>query len=422
MSSRPTRRFIVHTTAVLALALAPPSPASPLGDSAQALGPDDAVRLALADQPLLAAQEASVTALREEAVAARQLPDPRLTVGIEGLPVDSFSLTEAEMTQGVLGISQMVPGGDKREIAGRRVMHQAARAEIQVEAERRRIARDVRLAWLDVYRPAAALDLVARIETETRRQDDWNRAAYTAGQVGQDETYALRAMLEAARNRTSELEGGRERARAALARWIGAGAARPLAKDATALTPFKAPADSRALAQGLDAHPEIRLLLTGLDVGRAEAEMARQERRPDWGVDFSYGIRGAGRPDVLKLMVGVDLPLFPKQRQDRRLAARIAELAAMQSMVDDRRRMLNAELEAAWAEWRSADVRLARLEKDILPLAALRVESALSAYKTGSAGYDRVLEARRAELEMRLEQLDLRVERAKAAVMLQYFE
>lgn len=383
------------------------------------LGQEEAVALALANQPQLAAQEAGITALREEAVAARQLPDPKLTLGVEGLPVNSLSLTREDMTQTVLGLSQMIPGGEKLAVAGRRLDHQASRGEHQLQADRRRIARDSRLAWLDVYWPDAAIALVTRIEAEYARQEDWARVAYTTGRVSQDEGLALRAMLESTRNRIAELEGMRARARAGLARWIGDAAARPPTPDlgATAAAP-----SLPELTAGLDAHPELRTLQTGLDVGRAEAEMSRQEIKPDWGVDLSYGIRGDGRVDTLKLMVGIDLPLFPKQRQDRRVAARLAEVAGMEAMLEDRRRMLAGDLAATHAEWYSADVRLARLEKDILPLTGQRIESALAAYKSGTVGYDRVLEARRAHLEARLDELALTVARAKAAAMLKYFE
>lgn len=385
----------------------------------QPLGIEEAAALALAAQPQFTAQQAAITALREEAVAARQWPDPRLVVGVEGLPVDSLSLTREEMTQTVLGVSQMIPGGDKPALAGRRLDHQASRGELQLEADRRRVARDTRLAWLDVYWPQAALELTARVEAEYARQEEWSRVAYKTGALAQAEGLAVRAMRESLRNRMAELEGMRERARAGLARWIGEAARRP-AED-TALESIPVPA-AEALTAALDDHPDLRALRAGLEAGRSEAEMARQELKPDWEVDLSYGIRGEGRVDVVKLMVGIDLPVFPKQRQDRRVAARLAELAGMEAMLEDRRRMLAADLAAAQAEWRSADTRLARLDKDILPLAAQRIDSALAAYRSGLMGYDRVLEARRAELEARLERLDLTVARARAAAMRKYFE
>ncbi|NTV95836.1 MAG: TolC family protein [Thiobacillus sp.] len=383
-----------------------------------ALTLDEAGRLAQERQPQLAAQAAGIAALREEAVAAAQLPDPKLVLGVEGVPVDSFSLTRQEMTQTVVGLSQMIPGGAKLALAGRRLEHQASRGAIALEADRRRVEREARLAWLDVYAADAAFNLAKAIETEFDRQAEWSQVAYKTGQMAQDETLALRAMLEGSRNRAADLAGRRTRAQAGLERWLGEAGRRPPA----ALPPMAAPAPLADLAARLNEHPEVRALMAGLESGRVDSEMARQAYKPDWSVDFAYGIRGEGRPDTVKLMVGVDLPLFPEKRQDRRLAARLAEVQQMEAMLEDRRRMLAADLTAAWADWQSADTRLQRQQHDILPLATQRIDSTLTAYKTGRAGYDRVLEARRAELEARLEQLDLEVARAKAAVALQYYE
>jgi len=375
-------------------------------------------RLAVARQPQLAAQEAGIASLREEAVAASQLPDPKLVLGFEGLPIDSFSLTEQEMTQTVIGLSQMIPGGTKLALAGRRLEHEASREAIALEAEGRRIVREAKQAWLEAYAADAALAVTREIETEFERQIEWAQVAYKTGQLALDETLAQRAMLEETRNRVTELEGGRARARAGLVRWLGEAGRRPLAPLAEPV----APPTMAELAGRLEAHPEIRAAHAGLDAGRVGTEAARQAYKPDWSVDLSYGIRGESRPDTLKLMVGVDLPLFPAKRQDRRLAARLAEVQRMEAELEDRRRQLASDLAVAWADWHSADRRLRRLSADILPVAARRIEGALAAYKTGRAGYDRVLEARRAELAARLERLDLEVARAKAAVTLQYYQ
>jgi outer membrane protein TolC len=379
---------------------------------------DEAVRLAQERQPLLDAQEAGIEALRADAVASAQLPDPRLVLGVEGLPVDTLSLTRQEMTQTVLGVSQMIPGGNKLALAGRRLEHQASQSAISLAAERRRIVRDARLAWLDVYAAKSALGLTKGIESELERLIEWSLIAFKTGQITQAETFAQRSLLESMRNRSAELAGTVRRAQAGLTRWLGDAGLRPLAP----LSPLPQFPRLEELIAHLDSHPEINALKAGLEAGRIDSEIARQAYKPDWSVDLAYGIRGNDRPDTLKLMVGVDLPLFPEKRQDRRLAARQAEVRQMEAMLEDRRRMLAADLAAIWADWQSADARLQRVDTSLLPLAARRTASALSAYQTGRIGYDSVLEARRAELEMRQDRLNLEVARAKAAVMLQYYE
>src|SRR2546426_894688 len=58
------------------------------GEPGVALELPEAQALALTRQPLLEAQAAAVQSARESAVAAAQLPDPKLAVGVTDLPID----------------------------------------------------------------------------------------------------------------------------------------------------------------------------------------------------------------------------------------------------------------------------------------------------------------------------------------------
>lgn len=378
---------------------------------------EETAALAVRQQPQLLAQEAAVSALHESAPAAGELPDPKLRVGLVSLPIDTFDFTQEPMTQAVIGVSQLIPGGDKRRLSTARVEREAGQGNQTLAATGRRIARDAQLAWLDMYFPSVAQDLVKQVEAEYRRQVEWSEVAYKTGKLTQEETLALRGMLETTRDRLSELQRQQARARTSLIRWIGQAADRPLEALPDTATP---PPLAQALEQ-LDRHPELTALNEAVSVAQADVNLAREAYKPDWSVDLSYGLRGGDRPDFVSLVVGVDLPLFPKNRQDRRLAARLAGVERAAQMRADRQHALKAELEAAYADWEAADARIKRFERDILPLAARRAESALAAYGSDRASYARVLEARRAETEARLQWLAQQVARARAQVQISYF-
>src|SRR5678816_126066 len=75
----------------------------------QALSMPDAQRRALERSRQLVAQDSAVLASREMAVAAGQLPDPVLKLGIDNLPVtgeDRYSLTRDFMTMRRIGVMQ----------------------------------------------------------------------------------------------------------------------------------------------------------------------------------------------------------------------------------------------------------------------------------------------------------------------------
>lgn len=80
--------------------------------AAEPLTLSEAQALAVVRSQLLAANSASITASREMAAAASQLPDPVLKLGVENLPVngpDRLSLSRDFMTMRRIGLSQELP-------------------------------------------------------------------------------------------------------------------------------------------------------------------------------------------------------------------------------------------------------------------------------------------------------------------------
>ncbi|MGH8122669.1 MAG: hypothetical protein ACREPT_07830, partial [Rudaea sp.] len=69
--------------------------------ASEPLGLLDAVRLAEAESPDVEAQQAAVTAAEDTIKPAGELPDPKLIVGVDNLPINTgsaFSVTQDFMT------------------------------------------------------------------------------------------------------------------------------------------------------------------------------------------------------------------------------------------------------------------------------------------------------------------------------------
>src|SRR5690606_28945986 len=89
---------------------------------AQPVSYEDALQLALREQPAVQAGEARTEARRETARAATQLPDPRLMAGITNFPVTgpvAFDPTGDMMTMLEVGVEQEIPNlARRRALAG----------------------------------------------------------------------------------------------------------------------------------------------------------------------------------------------------------------------------------------------------------------------------------------------------------------
>jgi outer membrane protein TolC len=82
--------------------------------------------------------------------------------------------------------------------------------------------------------------------------------------------------------------------------------------------------------------------------------------------------------------------------------------------------MRTAEVESMRVEWEAARIQAARLRDEMLPLAAQRREAALAAYRGGTGTLAAVLDARRAELDVRLALLQQEQAAAKAWAWLNF--
>jgi len=84
------------------------------------------------------------------------------------------------------------------------------------------------------------------------------------------------------------------------------------------------------LAQELSNHPAILAIDIKRKASEKGIELAKQQYEPEWGVNASYAYRdnmpsGDSRADLFSVGVTFDLPLFTENRQDKQVAASIAD-------------------------------------------------------------------------------------------------
>lgn len=393
---------------------------SPIAAVAALLGINDARELALKEQPLLSSQEAEIIAAQESAVAAGQLPDPKLNAALRDYPVtgsDALSIRRDNFTMFTVGVMQEFPREEKRKLLSNREMLAAGKASQELDLTRRTIARDAALAWLDVYYPEQAKVLIRELEREAEVQIESAEIGYRAGRKNQADVLAEQVTLALLKDKEADFSKQSAQARAGLSRWIGSAASREIEEKLPDQTPL--PLD--ALLALVESHPHLNTLDKQTDIAQNEVALARQAYKPDWNLEVYY----AARPEFsnfVGVQVGIDLPVFPKNRQDRALASKLAQLDKTRSLKDDALRSHKADAARYYAEWQSASDRLSVFfDQDILPTARARIEAALAAYQSGKADLASVLEARRAELDLRLQRLALMVDRARALTQLQYF-
>ena len=373
----------------------------------------EAQRLAAERSRQLVAQDSAVVASREMAAAAGQLPDPTLKLGIDNLPVngpDAYSVTSDFMTMRQISLMQEFTRGEKRQLRAERFEREAERSLAEKSAMLAMIQRDTALAWLDRYYAEAMAALIAEQITETRRESEAAESAYRAGRGSQADIFAARSAAVTLEDRASEIGRRIRTAKIALARWIGTAAENPLSgKPAIEAIQL----DPRTLDTQLAHHPQIALLARQAEIASAEARLARANKKTDWSLEMMYSQRGPAYSNMVSVNVAIPLQWDQKNRQDREIAAKLALADQAEAQREEALRAHIGEVRAQIQEWENGRERRARYERQLVPLAGERTQAVLAAYRGGKASLADVLAARRNEIEVRMQALQLEIETAR---------
>jgi outer membrane protein TolC len=408
---------------VLALALAALSLVlhdEPALAASASLTLEQAQQRALARSRAIPAQDAAIAAARELAVAAGRLPDPVLRAGIDNLPVsgaDRYNIGADFMTMRRIGVMQELTASEKRRLRAAGMEGAADKAAAEKDVEIARIERDTAQAWIDLYFAEQMDNLIRQQVAQADLDLQAAEAAYRAGKGGQADVFAARGRIGAAQDKVDESVTRVQTARLALARWVG-----PDVDVAPASLPDidRIRLDPDALDTQLAHHPDIAVLDREEAVARTEARLAEANLHPDWTVEVSLQQRGQGYSNMLSVGVSVPLQWDRTHRQDRELAAKILQADRIRDEREERLRVHTVEVRAMLDEWRSLRARLARYRRELVPLALEQSAAVLAAYRGGKALLAEVLAARRNELDVRLQALQLEAEAARRWAQLNF--
>lgn len=393
---------------------------SGLAATAQAapLSFEQALTLALHENPALAASAAKTDAARQAAIPAGALPDPKLALGIDNLPIDGtdrFSTTRDFMTMRRISVMQEVPNRDKRHAREAVAQGRTAVAEAEARIVRLTVQRETAVAWISRYTLEQQLMRIDALFAENRLLDAAVRARFASGLGRADETVAPRQEAALLEERRDELIARREQAVALLKRWIGAAADAPLAG-----VPPDWPIARDTLTHNLAHHPA----LTAFDpLGRvldAEADEAQAAKKSDWSVALSYQQRGPQFGNMAGVEFSFDLPLFPGTRQEPRIAAKRAERAALDAERESMLREHAAQLAGDLADYERLSRAVSRQRTVLLPLADEKAALTLAAWRGGKGSLSDLIIARRERIDTELKATALEGERGQMAARLHF--
>ncbi len=320
---------------------------APQDAPAAGLGYGEALEIARLNAPALRAPQATLAATTAAQPAAASLPDPRLSLGIENLPIsgpDGYSLTRDSGTMQRLSLMQEVPNRGKRDARVQMAGARVERDRALLAAAELALRRDAALAWLGVHFAERRQALIGDFQRENRLLQDTLSARIASGTAAPAEMTAARQEALAIADRGDDLARDVKKARAELQRWVGARAGEPLVGE-----PLPAQVDAALLRARLQHHAELRPYAAMREMATAEMAEASAEQRGDWSWQLAYS-RRPRYDDMVSLMVSFDLPWQRERRQQPLIEAKRREIERIEAERDELTRRHATELESMLAE------------------------------------------------------------------------
>jgi len=234
----------------------------------------EAEDLAAVNEPGQQAIKAKAAALQARAVVAGELPDPTLRVGLNNFPIESGGFRTEGMTNAAVGLRQAFPAGKTRSYSARQFDLLATEMNENAAARGRNVMTAVRSAWLDLYYWEQAHNLVSESRPFFDDLATVTRSLYSVGRKSQQDV--LRAELELSRlqDRLIDIERQRSRAQAALGKWVGSDAARPVAPKLPSWNQIPQLESMQAMLLG---HPVLRAAEAQIEARGAGGEQVEMD-------------------------------------------------------------------------------------------------------------------------------------------------
>jgi len=353
----------------------------------------------LAQNKEIQSLEAQVEKLKELVPFAGALEDPRLGLAVLNLPTDTFSFDQEPMTQKQLFVAQKVPWFGKLSLSSQRQALAASRQLAVLEAKRLELARRIATTCYELGFVATSLKINERL---TNMVGQLLRAAETRYATGMGlQQDLLRAQVELTKLLDEKITLRRQR------RTLEDRISELINQES--FMPVTAPEDlsypdltfdlENLKAQSLKGNPWLRVRRAEVDQAAVDVELAEKAYWPDMDFKLAYGQRdedltGRDLPDFVSTSVVINIPLWRKNRQDRKLAAakkgREAAMKAYRHLVET----LPYRVDALAGEIRNIEENY-RLYADAMVLQAEQwARSSLTAYEVGKVEFNTMINAK----------------------------
>jgi outer membrane protein, heavy metal efflux system len=372
----------------------------PLSSQAQPEKPllnvDQLIDEVLQNNPEILAAKKKLEVFKEKVPQAFALEDPMLGFGIINLPTN-FSFRDEDMTMKEISISQKLPFPGKRPL-----MREMAEKEVEavfneIQGKVHQIIKDVKTAYYDLSHTYRATEVTQRSKNILENFVKIAETRYAVGEGIQQDV--LKAHVEVSRmlDELIMLEQKRRALEAKLKALLNRAPETQVGIPEEVIF-RKFPFTIEELQKmALEMNPTLKGMKKMIESKEKAYALAKREYYPDFNFRFAYGQRDNGpemkRRDTLTGMMEINIPIFYKSKQDRKVAEAKADIQVIEAQYKAMKNEILFMITDMGSMIQRGERQLELYKTGIIPQASLQINSAVSAYRVGKADFMTLLDS-----------------------------
>jgi outer membrane protein TolC len=144
--------------------------------------------------------------------------------------------------------------------------------------------------------------------------------------------------------------------------------------------------------KALESNPMLRAQKHEIDARSKNIELAKRDYFPDFNLKFAYGQR-EDRLDMVSGMIEINLPIFIKSKQERRVAEGYADVRSAQAQYASAQNEIFYMIADTGSMAQRLERKVELYRTGIIPQARLQIDTAMSAYMVNKADFMTLLDS-----------------------------
>lgn len=358
---------------------------------------DALIEQALSKNPDIAAAKTKWEALKERPPQAGSLDDPMVGLAIVNLPTDTFSFTREDMTMKEVSVTQRVPYFGKRSLRRQMAQIEAEAAYSDYEETKNRLTRDLKTAYFELFYLNKAVEITERSREILKLLNQIAETKYSVGEGIHTDVFKAQVELSKMLDELIMLNQNKRSVKARLNTLLYQPAFAPLGEpEEVAFKTFSGEPEDLVKA-ALQNRPSVQSTKKMIERNQAGLRLAERDYFPDFDFRVAYGQRDSGpmgtRSDMITGMVAVNLPLWFKDKQQRKVAESRKEIQSAKEQLDAATNEIRFMVSDRLTEIERSARQLELLKTGIIPQATFSLDSAMSSYRVGKVDFLTVLDS-----------------------------